>query len=90
MFSEEEVCTGYVVYPIRKGTLRSGWEREQRGANVELGREYFLDEGGCVQESEKGGIEVVESATVGKANCHLGLSKQVEKGDQKVGSAINV
>jgi hypothetical protein len=25
----------------------------------------------------------------GKARCHLGLGKQVEKGDQKVGSAIN-
>jgi hypothetical protein len=27
---------------------------------------------------------------VGKACCHLGLSKQVEKGDQKVESAIYV
>ncbi len=64
--------------------------KEQRGANVELGRECFLDEGGCVRESEKGGIEVVESVIEGKAYCHLCLDKQVEKGDQKVGSAINV
>ena len=48
--------------------------QEQRGVNVELGRECFLGEGGCVRVNEQGGTEVVASAIKGRSLPTSGLN----------------